>query len=114
MATPEPTSVRRCGLKLHLMWQRVDARVAPCLDLELVCGGTRSSGFTTLPPVPLQEQPTVVLLLEEVLVSWSLAMNECGGYEDLRDSGHQSLPFLSLPFCPPMKRRLLETFIAQG
>jgi hypothetical protein len=71
----------------------------------------------------------VVLLLEGALVSWSIAMNECGGYEDLRDSGYQSvipyahgrtelycssLPFLSLPFCPPMKRRLLKTFIAQG
>jgi hypothetical protein len=26
------------GPKLQLMWQRVDARPAPCLDLELVCG----------------------------------------------------------------------------
>jgi hypothetical protein len=34
----EPTSVGRCGLKLQLAWQRVDARPAPCLNLELVCG----------------------------------------------------------------------------
>jgi hypothetical protein len=30
----------------------------------------------------------VVLLLEGALVSWSLAMNECGGHKDLRGSGH--------------------------
>jgi hypothetical protein len=33
----------------------------------------------------------VVLLLEEDLVSWSLAMNEHDGYEDLRDSSHHSV-----------------------
>jgi hypothetical protein len=44
VATPEPTSAGRCGSKLQLAWQRVDARPAPCLDLELVYGGTRSSG----------------------------------------------------------------------
>jgi hypothetical protein len=41
----EPTSAGRCGLKIQLTWQRVDTRYAPCLDLELVCGGTRSSGY---------------------------------------------------------------------
>jgi hypothetical protein len=75
------------------------------------------SGFTTLPPVLLQEQPAVVLLLERVLVSWSLAMNERGGHEDLHGSGRRSvipyvhgrtvlycsiLPSLSLPICPPL------------
>jgi hypothetical protein len=45
----------------------------------------------TLPPVPLQEQPAVVLLLEGALVSWSLAMDECGGHEDLCGSGRQSI-----------------------
>jgi hypothetical protein len=40
---PEPTVAGRCGLKLQLTWQRVDARSATCLDLELVYGGTRSS-----------------------------------------------------------------------
>jgi hypothetical protein len=74
------------------------------------------SGFTTLSPVPLHEQPAVVLLLEEVVVSWSLAMDERGRHEDLCGSGHQSiipyvhrrtelycssLPCLSLPFRPP-------------
>jgi hypothetical protein len=44
VATPEPTSAWRCGPKLQLTWQRVDARPAPCLDLDLVYGGTRSSG----------------------------------------------------------------------
>jgi hypothetical protein len=58
----------------------------------------------------------MVLLLERVLVSWSLAMDERGGHEDLRDSSRQSvisyvhgrtelyyssLPCLSLPIYPP-------------
>jgi hypothetical protein len=46
------------------------------------------SGFTTLPPVPLQEQPIVVLLLDGALTSWSLAMDEHGGHEDLRGLDH--------------------------
>jgi hypothetical protein len=33
----------------------------------------------------------VVVLLEEALVSWSLAMDEHGGHKDLRGSGHQSI-----------------------
>jgi hypothetical protein len=37
VTAPEPTSVGRCGPKLQLAWQRVDAHPAPCLDLELVC-----------------------------------------------------------------------------
>jgi hypothetical protein len=44
------------------------------------------SGFATLPPEPLQEQPAVVLLLEGTLVSWSLVTDEHGGHEDLRGS----------------------------
>jgi hypothetical protein len=43
VAAPKPTSAGRCGLKLQLAWQCVDARPAPYLDLELVCGGTESS-----------------------------------------------------------------------
>jgi hypothetical protein len=58
----------------------------------------------------------VVHLLEGALVSWSLAMDECGGHEDLHSSRCQSiipyihgrielycssLPCLSLPFHPP-------------
>jgi hypothetical protein len=58
----------------------------------------------------------VVLLLEGVVVSWSLAIDERNGHEDLRGSGRRSviiyvhgrtelycssLPCLSLPFCPP-------------
>jgi hypothetical protein len=88
------------------------------------------SDFTTLPPVLLQEQPTMVLLLERALVSWSLAMDERGGHEDLCGSDRQSvIPYvhrrtelycsslscLSLLFLStPVKRRLPEPFIAQG
>jgi hypothetical protein len=49
------------------------------------------SGFTTLPSVLLQEQPDVVLLLERVLISWSLAIDECGAHKDLRGSDHRSV-----------------------
>jgi hypothetical protein len=49
------------------------------------------SGFTTLPLVLLMEQPAVVLLLERVLVTWSLAMDEHGGHEDLRGSSRRSV-----------------------
>jgi hypothetical protein len=53
------------------------------------------SGFMALPLVPLQEQPTVVLLLEGALVSWLLAMREYGGREDLRGSGRRSvIPYI--------------------
>jgi hypothetical protein len=45
----------------------------------------------TLPPVLLQEQPVVVLLLEGGLVSWSLAMDKHGGHEDLRGSDRRSV-----------------------
>jgi hypothetical protein len=44
----------------------------------------------TLPPVQLQEQPVVVLLLERgFLVSWSLAMDEHSEHKDLHGSGHR-------------------------
>jgi hypothetical protein len=49
------------------------------------------SGFTTLPPEPLQEQPDVVLLWGMCLASWLLALGECGGHDDLRGSGHLSV-----------------------
>jgi hypothetical protein len=38
--------------------------------------------------VLLQEQPVVVLLLNRALTTWSLAMDERGGHEDLRGSSH--------------------------
>jgi hypothetical protein len=38
MAASGPTFGGRCGPKLQLVWLRVNTRVAPCLDLELVCG----------------------------------------------------------------------------
>jgi hypothetical protein len=72
----------------------------------------------------------VVLLLNEVLVSWSLAIDERGGHEDLRGSGHLSvIPYVRgrtelycsnlyepvfFFFSTPVKWRLLEPFIAQG
>ncbi len=49
------------------------------------------SGFTTLPPVLLQEQLVVLLLLERDLTSWSLAMDEHGEHKDLRGSGRRSV-----------------------
>jgi hypothetical protein len=45
VTVPEPTSTGRCGPELQLMWQRVDACPATCLNLELVCGGTWSLGY---------------------------------------------------------------------
>jgi hypothetical protein len=92
----------------------------------------------TLPPVPLQKQPVVVLLLDGALVSWSLAMDERGGHEDLCGSGRRSIiPYVhgrtklycsSLPcliqpfsstgldrpiFLTPVKRCLPSPFITQ-
>jgi hypothetical protein len=70
----------------------------------------------TLPPVLLQEQPVVILLWGMALASWSLAMDERGGHQDLRGSGRRrvipyvhrrtelyctSLPCLSLFFSNP-------------
>jgi hypothetical protein len=49
------------------------------------------SGFTTLPPVSLQEQPVVVLLLEGLKSHKVLVMREDGGHEDLRGSGRRSI-----------------------
>jgi hypothetical protein len=73
----------------------------------------------------------VVLLLGRALASWSLAIDERGGHENLRGSGHQSIiPYVhgrtglycsSLsclcepdPFFDLVKWRLPEPFIAQG
>jgi hypothetical protein len=49
------------------------------------------SGFMTLPPVPLQEQPAVVLLLEGLRLHKVLVIREYGGHEDLRGSGRRSV-----------------------
>jgi hypothetical protein len=38
VVAPKPTSTGRCGLKVQLTWQRMDAHPASCPDLELVCG----------------------------------------------------------------------------
>jgi hypothetical protein len=47
------------------------------------------SSFATLPPVLLQEQPAVVLLLERALIS--LAMDERSEHQDLRGSDRRSV-----------------------
>jgi hypothetical protein len=49
------------------------------------------SGFMTLSPVPLQEQPAVVLLLEGLRSHKVLVIREYDGHEDLRGSGHRSV-----------------------
>jgi hypothetical protein len=49
------------------------------------------SGFMTLPLVPLQEQPDVVLLLEGHRSLEELAIREYGGHEGLRGSGRRSV-----------------------
>jgi hypothetical protein len=49
------------------------------------------SGFMTLPPVPLQEQPAVVLLLKGLRSHKVLVIREYGGHEDLRGSGRRSV-----------------------
>jgi hypothetical protein len=49
----------------------------------------------TLPPVLLQEQLIVVLLLERALVFWSLAIDERGGHQDLHGSDRWSvIPYI--------------------
>jgi putative intracellular protease/amidase len=45
MAAPEPSLAGRWGPKLWDVWQHVDACPAPCLDLRLVRGGTRSARY---------------------------------------------------------------------
>jgi hypothetical protein len=45
----------------------------------------------TLPPDLLQEQSTVVLCLERVLVSWLLARDGCGEHSGLHGLGRQSV-----------------------
>jgi hypothetical protein len=55
--------------------------------LVLMC----RSGFMTLPPVPLQEQSAVVLLLEGLRSHKVLVIREYSGHEDLRGSGRRSV-----------------------
>jgi hypothetical protein len=52
-------------------------------------------GFTTLSPMPLQDQPVVVLLLEGPRSHKVLVIREYGGHEDLRGSGRRSvIPYI--------------------
>jgi hypothetical protein len=86
-----------------------------------------------LPPMLLQEQPAVVLLLEGALISWSLAIDKCGGHEDLYGSDRQSvIPYVHVRtglycsslsylceletylFLTPVKWRFPESFLSQG
>jgi hypothetical protein len=55
------------------------------------CRAKCQSDFMTLQQVLLQEQLVVVLLLESALVSWLLVMDEHGGHQYLRGSGHRSV-----------------------
>jgi hypothetical protein len=55
MAVPETTSAGSCDPKLQHTWQCMDARSTPCLDLELVCKGSRSLGCRQRPPNPHRE-----------------------------------------------------------
>jgi hypothetical protein len=48
-----------------------------------ICRVKCRSDFATLSPVLLQKQPAVILLLGRTLASWSLAIDERGGHEDL-------------------------------
>jgi hypothetical protein len=56
VAAPAPTSAGRRGPELQLAWQGVYTRPAPCLDLELVCGGTWFSGYRQWPSGPPRER----------------------------------------------------------
>jgi hypothetical protein len=50
-----------------------------------------SNWFYDTFPVVATVEPAVVLLLEGASVSWSLATDERGRHEDLRDSSHRSI-----------------------
>jgi hypothetical protein len=66
-----------------------------CVCIKIYILSYYRSGFTTLPPVSLQEQPVVVLLLEGHRSLGELAIREYGGHEDLRGSGHRSvIPYI--------------------
>jgi hypothetical protein len=45
MTALEPTLAGRQGLILQDTWWHVVARLAPCVDLKLVCRGTWSVGY---------------------------------------------------------------------
>jgi hypothetical protein len=79
--------------QLNLLYIYIYLYLQQIWAYELMCHiiGHYRSGFVTLPPMLLQEQPAVIFLLERGLVSWSLAMDEYGGHQDLRGSGHRSV-----------------------
>jgi hypothetical protein len=79
--------------QLNLLYIYIYLYLQQIWAYELMCHiiGYYRSGFVTLPPMLLQEQPAVIFLLERGLVSWSLAMDEHGGHQDLCGSGHRSV-----------------------
>jgi hypothetical protein len=67
---PELTSTGRRDPELQGMWQREDAHPAPCLDLKLVCGGTRhlgcrQVGVEVLLPMIWWQVLSLLLLVED-------------------------------------------------
>jgi hypothetical protein len=62
-----------------------------CVCINIYILSYCPSGFTTLPSVPLQEQPVVVLLLEGHRSLGELAIREYGRHKDLRGSGRRSV-----------------------
>jgi hypothetical protein len=78
VVVPEPTSTGSCDLKLQLTWQRVDARSAPCLDLKLVCGGTRSSGYRLVLVPDLPQPQSLVDRLKNVGGLLTVAVTQYG------------------------------------
>jgi hypothetical protein len=55
MAAPEPTSAGRQGPVLQGTWWCMGSRPTPCLDLKLVCKGTRSARYRQHLPELMQE-----------------------------------------------------------
>jgi hypothetical protein len=101
VAAPNLTSAGRCQLKLQLTWQRVDARPAPYLDLELVCGGIRSSGCRQRPSGPPQERLRTC--------RWGQFFGTSLGYLDLftrqSTASPQEVPELKFRERPPLMRK---------
>jgi hypothetical protein len=56
VAASEPISIWRQGPELQNMWQCVDVRHSPYLDLKVICGGTRTVGYRHWPSDPTQER----------------------------------------------------------
>jgi hypothetical protein len=86
MAAPKPTSAGRRDPELQLAWQRVDTRPDPCLDLELVCGGTRSSGYRQLSTSFIQNIVQICKLISQDLIFLSGKTNHIKIYDFLKNN----------------------------